>query len=274
MKMKMKNLITICAIVTMILAVSVQASVTLDVVASSAPNGYGGAAWDGYNTNALYALENGLSTNGDRSTTPTGYEAAPDVVDPWEIAVTSFNSWRGDINPNGAFANEYGNRMHFGLHAYGDGISQFKLNDLTFALHSSDTNDTLVFEGDFIGYDYSTTRYGIDWGNDRIKGGGDDTVFSTGNGTTLVDELIYVGVGNAWWPGGDDPTPSNPVGGVQAAMDDYFAWVGTEQPIGVTCSYSLGSFSGSDTVTVIPEPATMCLLVLGGLSLIRRRRKA
>ena len=39
----------------------------------SAPNGYGGAAWNGYASNALYALENGLSTYGDRSTDPAGY---------------------------------------------------------------------------------------------------------------------------------------------------------------------------------------------------------
>ena len=270
----MKKLITIC-LVLLIYSIS-SAGVTIDVTASSAPNGYGGAAWSGYNLNALHALENGLSVYGDRSTDPAGYEAAPDVVDPWEIAVTSFNSWRGDINPTGAFANEYGNRMHFGLHAYGDGTSQFKLEDLTFSLHSDDTEDSLVFVGDFIGYSYSATRYGIDWGTDRVKGGGDDIIYASGNGTTLVDELVYVGVGNAWWPGyydGEDPAYSsaNPPGGIQAAMDDYYTSIASEQPIDVTCAYEIGSFSGVDTVTVIPEPATMALLGLGGL-LLRKRK--
>lgn len=270
----MKLSSVICAAVMMVFAVSglARAGVTLDVVASSAPNAYGSPSWSGYCSNALYALENGLSVNGDRATTPTGYEAAPDEVDPWEIAVTSFKSWRGDVNPTGAFANELGNRMHFGLHAYGDGTSQFTLEDLTFSLHSSDTEDSLIYEGGFTGLSYTgTTRYGINWGDDRAKGGGDDTVYTSGNGTTLVDELVYVGVGNAWWPGGDDTTPATPEGGAQAAMDEYFSWVASEQPIDVTCTYSLGAFSGSDLVTVVPEPAGVVLLALGSLFLRRRR---
>lgn len=262
----MKNLIMFVAVVTMALSTSVQGGVTLDVVASSAPN-YGTTTWNAHLAYALPAIENGWSVNGDRSIDPAGYEAAPAVVDPWEIAVTSFVSWRGDVNPTGAFANEHGNRMHFGLHAFGDGTSQFTLEDLTFDMHSSDPTDSLIWQGDFIGYSYNgTTRYGIDWGPDRVKGSGDDIVYLTGNGTTLVDELVYIGVGNAWWPGG------GPVPDPQAEMDDYYDWIVSEQPIEVTCSYSLGTFSGSDMVTVVPEPATLSLLVLGGAALLRRRR--
>lgn len=231
--------------------------IMIDVIASSAPNAYGSPSWSGYNTNALYALENGLSVYGDRSTDPTGYEAAPDIVDPWEIAVTSFNSWRGDINPTGAFANELGNRMHFGLHAYGNGTDQFTLEDLTFEIHSSDPTDTLVFVGDFIGYSYSSTRYGINWGADRAKGGGDDIIYTSGNGTTLVDELVYVGVGNAWWPQPEEGQTN------QEAMDDYLAWINSEAPILVTGTYYINSYSGSDSVTVVPIPAAVILGILG-----------
>src|SRR3989304_1560158 len=145
--------------------------------------------------------------------------------------------------------------FRFGLHAYGEGTTQFKLEDLTFAIHSSDTTDSLVFVGDFIGYNYNgTTRYGINWGDDRAKGGGDDVVYNSGNGTTLVDELVYVGVGNAWWPQPEVGQTN------QEAMDDYFAWVASEQPIDVTGTYSILGSTGSDMVTVIPEPATIGLL--------------
>jgi hypothetical protein len=263
----MKTLIIIC--MTLAICSLSYGGLTIDVFASSAPNVYGSPSWNGYVANALYALENGLSSYGDRQTNPTGYEQAPDVIDPWEIAVTTFKSWRGTINPTGAFANELGNRIHFGLHVYGDGSTRFTLEDLIFELHSSDPGNTLYFAGDFIGSSYSTTRYGIDWGADRTKGGGDDIVYTSGNGTTLVDELVYVGVGNAWWPAGD--WPDKGVGNPQAAMDDYFAWILSEQPIDVTCTYSILSYSGSDTVRVIPEPATMALLALGGLVLRKRR---
>lgn len=274
----MKKFIVICTAILCIAQMGF-ATITINVTASSAPN-TGTVVWNGYVSNALYGLENGLTVVGDRSTNPSGYEAAPGVVGPWEIAVTSFKSWEGTINPSGAFANEHGNRMHFGLHAVGDGVTQFCLEDLTFDMHSSDSgvdelgpwSNTLGFTGDFIGYSYGANRYGISWGADRVKGGGDDVVYSSGNGKTLVDEIVYVGVGNAWWPGGDDPTPANPVGGAQAAMDAYLATTQNLQPIDVTCSYSILGYTGSDMVTVIPEPATMSLLVLGAIAALRRRK--
>jgi hypothetical protein len=262
----------------LILAVTATAgatSITIDVVPSSAPNGSSASpSWTSYVANALNSLENGLGNIGNRATDPTAYEIAGSKILPGEIAVTSFNSWRGQVSPPAPFANEYGNRLHFGLHAYGD--AQFKLADLTFAMHSSDPTDSLVFTGNFIGYNYSTTRYGINWGTDGVKGGGDDTVYTSGNGTTLVNEIVYVGVGNAWWPGkggsyGSDP--ANPIGGAQAAMDDYYAWVNTLEPITVTTTYSILAYSGSASVDVVPEPVTMAGLALGIGCLTRYVRK-
>jgi len=272
--------VTAVAALGLLLAVTGTAEatgITLDVYPSSAPNAYGSPSWAQYMANALNSLENGLGNVGDRSTDPTAYEIAPPVIEPGEIAVTSFNSWRGQINPPSPFDNEYGNRMHFGLHAYGDGTTQFALEDLTFEMHSTDPGDSLAFSGDFIAYNYNgTSRYGIDWGSDDAKGGGDDTVYTSGNGTTLVDELVYVGVGNAWWPGGDAADPSNPPEGAQAAMDDYVAWVTSIGPE-VSCTYEINGYTGSASVDVVPEPVTMAGLMLGIGALggyIRRRRRA
>jgi hypothetical protein len=256
---------TITAAAMLASAWTASAAITVDVVASSAPNGFGAPSFTGYTANALNSLENSLGNIGSRIATPTAYEIAGATVQPGDAMVTSFNSWMGVAGPLAApFNTEYGNRMHFGLHAYGDGVTQFTLNDLTFSIHSSDPTDSLVFTGDFIGFNYGATRFGVNWGTDRVKGGGDDIVYSSGNGTTLVDELVYVGVGNAWWP---DPD--------QAAMDATAAWM---LGLTITGSYSILGNSGSDSVTVVPEPTTMIagalLLLPFGISTIRRLRKS
>jgi hypothetical protein len=245
------------------------APITLDVHLSSAPNVFGSPSWPGYVTNALNALESNLSNlGGSRDTTPTAYERLNGSFAPGDVMVTSFNSWRGVANPGAPFGAELGNRIHAGLHAYGDGVTQFRLNDLTFNFNSSDGQ--LVFVGNFVGLDYSATRYGVDWGADNAKGGVDDTIYTSGNGMTLVDEIVYVGVGNAYWPGG----PGDPLTG-QEALDATSAYI-LANNISITASYC---FTGTDscgrdqaTVTV-PEPMTAGLLGAGFLGLVASRRR-
>jgi hypothetical protein len=244
-------------------------SITIDVVASSAPN-FGSPSWNGYVTNALNSLENGLGNIGDRNTDPTAYEIAGATVDPSDFMVSSFNSWRGDASPTGAFASELGNRMHFGLHAYGDGTTQFRLEDVNFEISSNDVGNAMEFVGDFVGYGYSSTRFGVDWGANNAKGGGDDTYYFSGNGTTFVDEIVYVGVGNAFWPGGGDPDPQNPIGGAQAAMDAAIAAYASG--FSMTGEYTISGFSGSDTVSTVPAPGALALLGFGSVVANRRRR--
>jgi PEP-CTERM motif len=278
MKTKIMSVLSVCIALSATAATASMAGITIDVYPSLAPNSYGSPSWGGYMANALNALENGLTTVGDPSTDPTAYGQAPSIVQAGDNAVTTFNSWRGVVNPVAPFNHELGTRIHFGLHAYGNGGTQFALNDLTFDLNSSDPGDTMAFSGDFVGYSYNgTSRIGIDYGPDRIKGTADDVRYTSGNGTTLVDEIDYIGVGNAWWPGGDDPNPGNPAGGAQAAMDTYSAWVSANQPLTLSCSYSIGAFTGSNSVLVAPEPGTLALLAMGALSLLAcawRRRQS
>lgn len=261
-----------CAALVAAVATFASATVTIQVVPSSAPNAFGSPSWGAYNTNALNSLENNLGNIGDRNTDPTAYEVAPAIVDAGEYMVSSFNSWRGQVSPASPFAAELGNRMHFGLHASGDGVTQFTLEDVSFEVTSSDGPNTLGYTGDFVGLDYSSTRFGVDWGADRTKGGGDDIVYTSGNGTTLVDEIVYVGVGNAFWPGGGDPNPGNPIGGAQAAMDDAIGYVMANAPFTISGSYTILGDSASGSVTTIPAPASaLALLGLGAMA--RRRRR-
>lgn len=251
---------------------AVAGPVTLNVVASSAPNAYGSPSWSAYANNALNSLENNLGNIGDRSSDPTAYEAAGAVVHPGEFMVTSFNSWRGTANPGAPFGSEYGNRMHFGLRAYGDGSTRFALEDLSFEITSTDPYNALGYSGDFVGLNYNgTTRYGVDWGADRTKGGGDDVYYLSGNGTTLVDEIVYVGVGNAFWP-----QPQNGQS-EQEAIDDAVAWVGSVPDFRIIGTYWIDGYSGSDEVAAViplPTPAVLGGVGLFGLATRRARRRS
>lgn len=251
-------------------SLSASATITLDVVASSAPNAFGSPSWNAYVANALNSLQTTHANIGSRSTDPTAYEIAGSFIQPGDIMVSSFTSWMGVAGPLAApFSAEHGNRLHFGLHAYGDGVNKFKLEDLTFALHSSDSTDSLFYEGNFIGYNYSATRLGVDW-VDGIRGNGNDIVYTSGNGTTLVDELVYVGVGNAWWPS-PPPFPD------QAAMDNVANWMLANASLTISGQYWIQGYTGIDTATVVPEPSTYVagalLLLPFGINTIRRLRK-
>jgi hypothetical protein len=274
-----KKQVMVVAIVGLALGLSVPAfaQTTLQVIPSSAPNAFGSPSWAGYSANALNSLQNNLGNIGSRATDPTAYEIAGPIVQPGDFMVTTFNSWQGVAGPLAApFTSEEGNRMHFGLHA--SSATPFDLAEVTFSISSSDPANSLSYVDDLSGCNFNgTTRIGLNWGPDGIKGTSDDILYTAGNvgnDQTLVNELFYVGAGNALWPGGSDPNPGNPAGGAQAAIDDTTNYIMGNAPFAITGSYSILGNTGSATVTVIPEPATISLLAmaLGGLMLIRKRK--
>lgn len=258
-------------------------AISIEIAPSSAPNVFGGPSWPTYQTNALNSLENGLGNIGNRNTDPTAYEVLNGTYAPGDVMVTSGNSWRGQANPPAPFAGEHGNRLHFGLHIFGDGTTQFRLNDLTFAITSSD--NVLDHIGNFIGFDFNcTSRVGYNWGGDRAKGGGDDIqVCGAGSGLAVIDELVYVGVGNAYWPdAGGIPGGST----LQNEIDGVVDYINTVRP-DITGMYSIteflpnsgepgATFSASKTLSTIAEPASSGIMALSlvGLASLRRRTKS
>jgi hypothetical protein len=209
---------------------------TMSEFPSPAPNAFGSPSFAPYTTNAISALGSGQAAVGNPAATPTAYFRVTSLDDRGNI-VTGFPSWKGFINPGtafgAAFSSELGNRVHFGLHILGNG-TQFKLSNLQFHMHSSDAGDLFAFDGDFTGSAYSATRVGINYGPDHIKGTADDVTITSGPATQLVDELMYVGVGNALAP--DDVTCT---GSNQATVDCVKTQFDQIMPFKITTVYNL-----------------------------------
>lgn len=244
---------------------------------SPAPNAYGSPSWGGYVANAQTGIQGGGVNVGDRNTDPTGYEILSTFT-PGDMMVTSFTSWRGVAGPLAPFAGEYGNRLHVGASIISD--TAFTLADVTFDYQSSD--GSLNYSGDLAGTNFGTgSRVGVWYGANGVLGGGDDVIYNTsniGNDSVLINELYYVGVGNAFWPGGDLTPPSS---GTQADIDATAAYILANVSY-VTNKYCVRDRS-CDTSTLyrsdVPEPPSASTFGLGlaglvGLGLIRRRRSA
>lgn len=250
-----------------------------DVIPAFAPKGPESPSWTGYVVNALAGIQ-ANSDIADRTVTPQAYERVMTVIPPEELIYTDFNSWRGEAAPNvlpAGFEGEFGNRVHFGLNIIGANGSQFALHDISWELDSDDDTNYFDQSGDFSTSDYSSTRYGIDYGADGVSGGDDDTVITSGPGSQLVNQLIYVGVGDGFYA--SEPGPLTDQEQIDITISDLLA--GCSDPTGclinVNMTYALGDDEASDkfVLYLVPEP-TSALLALLGLALtvahVRRRR--
>ena len=93
--------------------------------------------------------------------------------------------------------------------------TKVRLSNMAWDLHSSDPTNMFTFMGSFSSTTYdglSGRAVGIDYGPDGIKGTGDDVRITTGSTDQLVDEIVFVGRGNAMandeasCPGADQTT--------------------------------------------------------------------
>src|SRR5215831_6853934 len=186
----------------------------ITVIPSLAPNKFGSPNWNTYVQNALSAIENGQTTNGDPSS-PSYYEAVTGPLSPWDMIVTGFPSWHGHADPGSvygaAYANELGNRPQFGLYIVGNG-TQFSISQLSFIGTSNDPGHILSFGYATGIYSYSAEYVGI------IDGPGGPTYITSGPNTQLVDRLVGRGSGNAAAPEPPD-CPGCTIAQQQAKID-------------------------------------------------------
>ena len=242
--------------------------VTMTVRPSIAPNYYASPSWPLYEQRAMSSIQNNSGNIGNPATDPSAYQIIRAFY-PGQIIVSEFPSWNGLALPPPPFNNEYGSRIHWGLHLVGDGnlINQFRLANLWNDMNSNDPWNSFnpPVEGFFGSSVYTSYLRGINYGLDKVKGGGDDILYpdSGADPSLLIDELIYVGVGNAY-----DTQYEDPLLPPQGRINSIIAFMASVPDFTVSNTYCL--FTGDHSanpiicadspVPMVPEPATPLLL--------------
>jgi hypothetical protein len=272
--------LVLCALALFGFVNTSNADITIEVFPAYAPNGPASPNWLAYTGNAITGITAGGANTGtgpDRDSDPAYYELVTGVISPSEIIYTEFNSWRGTAANNPAFTGnpavtgEFGNRVHFGTRITATSGMEFALNDVSWTLDSDDDTDFFDQNGTLTG-NYSATRVGLNYGTDGVKGTADDMSISSGAGTQLVNELVYVGVGDGFESENSAaPTDQDDINATLAVILS-----GCEAcEVMLTGTYMVGDASGSGKITLaIPEPSTIVLASFGvlALGLIRKRR--
>jgi hypothetical protein len=247
-------------------------AVAINVTPWLAPNAYGSPSYNAAVANEIAGLLAGQTTYGAAG--PTQFNAQTTTVTSAQVVVTGFNSWMGVAGPTGAYANELGNRMHFGVLIDGQG-TQFSISQLSFNMHSTDPGNGLDYTYGAGAFNYNPGYWGILRGSDGILFTGDDTYITGGDNTQLVDGLVGRGPGNSYAAYCPAVGPCG-TAEQQAAINDVAAWPGS--PFQFTGTFNLGLDSGSGTFNIaspVPEPSTWAMLILGfaGVGFMAYRRK-
>lgn len=256
-----------------------RADIVITVTPSLAPNAYGSPSYAGYVSNAITALEKGLSSYGTPDT-PSYYQALTNgsAISANQNVVTGFYSWLGQTDPGTvfgpAFAQELGNRLLFGLSIVGTtNADKFSISNLSFTETSSDPGNTLGFSFGAGSYNYSSEYVGVIYGAGGAGDVADYTYVTSGPNTQLVNAVFGRGSGNAYSAYSTDPGATD-----QDRLNNAIGSISNETFSGM---YTLGGVTGSGTIGIqaVPEPAPIALIVASapfglGYWMIRRRKPA
>ena len=151
-------------------------------------------SFDAYKANVIQGLENGGRATGVQGTpsafTPTTQTDFSYV----DTLATSFNSWMGNLNPPAPYQNEYGTYVRTSGLVKSD--QAFTLADVYQSY--TDPNGPVAPDSfaDIEGGAFGGDVFGLSYGADGKKGGGDDVFYDAanpGNASTAINELYYFG---------------------------------------------------------------------------------
>jgi hypothetical protein len=244
------------------------AQFAVTVYPSIGPNGNGSPSILAYGANAIYALENGLSSYGAGGAgSPSFYSQVTGSVTPSSIISTGAYSWDGQaVKPgqaNQPDGKEVGNALFFGFHAHSATPTTISSVTLTVPFPNAAVTATKTsFSPFLVGYNATTPGAGY---------------FTSGAlSSHAITDLYYAGASGAF---------VSTVAGLPATIASLLSTYA-----GPNGAFNLGSgasvsFGGATTTSLslsasiaTPEPASAVVLGLGVVGLLgytyRRRRQA
>jgi hypothetical protein len=268
-----RHLVLGSTMMLLLAAATAKAQYTVTVYPSIGPNGNGSPSITTYGLNAISALETG-ATHAGTPGTPGYYSQLPSgsTVSPTSIISTGANSWLGNAHPTGAFANEVGNALFFGVSIKSTNGSPFTPTTLNYNLTTGVTNPgfNAALTGNLATRTYSPFLVGFN-GATQIPTG-------TPVAGTPVTAIYWAGPSGSF---------ASTVAGLPAAIQSLLAQYTANGGVPVGGTLPGNSFNINGTAVSLnnnarigtPEPASVAVLALGVMGLLgytynRRRRAA
>ena len=221
-----------------------------------------------YEANVIQGLEDGGVATGVQGTpsafTPTAQTSFSYV----DTLATSFNSWMGNLNPSPPYQNEYGTYVRTsGLVKSSQAFTLADVYQSYTDPYGPIAPDSFA---DLEGGQFGGDVFGLSYGADGVKGGGDDVFYDAvnpGSASTLINELYYFGYAQE-----DSFCPqicTIESGGPQGVFPGYEQYITSLQPYNFAETVTLAPNGVTEaTATLngsisVPEPAAWALMIVG-----------